>query len=148
MKTLEARFWSKVEISAGDTCWEWAGSCLKKKLPYGQFSISTRHGRKMWKAHRVSWALVFGNIPEGYLVLHRCDNPKCVRPSHLFLGTAEDNMQDMVRKKRHADISLERNPMWGKPSPNRSGNAMRGKKHSEKTKAQISFSLNRTKLGV
>lgn len=89
--TTEQRFWSKVN-KAGD-CWEWTGAIAGR---YGQFS-------NMGKipAHRFSWALHFGEIPEGLFVLHHCDNPICVRPDHLFTGTASDNMRDMIRKHGH-----------------------------------------------
>lgn len=63
---------------------------------YGAFQTATRR----WLAHRASWVLHFGEIPGGLWVLHRCDNPACVRPSHLFLGTNRDNVQDAIAKKR------------------------------------------------
>jgi len=82
-------------IVANNGCWEWTG-CLDKK-GYGQFYYKGKHRR----AHRVSWALKYGEIPPSELfACHKCDNPKCVNPDHLFLGTQSDNMKDMSRKGR------------------------------------------------
>jgi hypothetical protein len=88
----EQRFWSKVQKTRG--CWLWSGSKCEKG--YGRFAIN----RKPNLSHRVSWELSFGKIRDGLFVLHRCDNPSCVRPNHLFLGTQKDNMADMHAKKR------------------------------------------------
>ena len=86
-------FWSKVIKSAGG-CWEWTGH----KLPFGYGHICW--GQKMTLTHRLSWRLTYGEIPEGLCVLHKCDNPSCVRPDHLFLGTYLDNNRDMAAKGR------------------------------------------------
>ena len=86
------RFWAKVRKSAG--CWTWSGAC--NRAGYGQFKLS---GRQLG-AHRVAWELENGPIPEGMSVLHRCDNPPCVRHDHLFIGSAQDNMTDKARKGR------------------------------------------------
>lgn len=86
------RFWPHVAKSAG--CWEWTGS--RHRNGYGQF-----YYRGPAMAHRVSWELANGPVPDGMLVCHRCDNPPCVRPDHLFLGTQADNLVDMVSKGRH-----------------------------------------------
>lgn len=90
------RFWTKVD-KRGD-CWEWRG-CVNNK-GYGQFSTGDRAHRKLILPHRYSYELSYGTIPPGLFVLHRCDNPRCVRPDHLFLGTNLDNMADMRRKGR------------------------------------------------
>lgn len=87
----EERFWRKV--TKGDGCWEWGGST--NQHGYGQIKIAG----KPVKAHRFSWALHFGD-PGDLNVLHTCDNPPCVRPDHLLLGTHADNMADMVAKGR------------------------------------------------
>jgi hypothetical protein len=76
-------------------CWTWTASCLKSG--YGQMSIA---GRKTM-THRLSWELAHGAIPPGLQVLHRCDNRRCVRPDHLFLGTDLDNRRDAMLKNRH-----------------------------------------------
>lgn len=92
------RFWPKVAIGAPEDCWEWTAS--RDDLGYGFFRMFP--GVPMWKAHRASWAINHGPIPDGLAVLHACDNPPCVNPNpgHLFLGTLSDNTQDALAKGR------------------------------------------------
>lgn len=87
------RFWARV--SKRETCWEWTGPYDGDG--YGQFTDG--EGRNV-RAHRFSWSLANGPIPAGLKVLHRCDNPPCVNPSHLFLGTDNDNLKDAISKGR------------------------------------------------
>lgn len=95
MPMLEQRFWGFVDKS-GD-CWTWTGTTNGRNDGYGKFSVGPN---VRVYAHRFSWELHNGLIPEGMLVCHHCDNPLCVRPDHLFLGTPLDNMRDMWAKGR------------------------------------------------
>ena len=88
------RFWSKVDIGPEDHCWTWTGR--KHQQGYGWFDLDT----SMILAHRMCWVLIHGHIPNDLCCLHTCDNPSCVNPNHLWLGSHTDNMQDMLEKGR------------------------------------------------
>ncbi len=104
-KCTSDRFWSKVENSSGASCWQWLG--IVDRYGYGRFYVKGEEKRT--GAHRTAWLLCRGPVPKGMNVLHRCDNPGCVNPGHLFLGTQEDNMHDMDAKGRRGDINGEKN---------------------------------------
>jgi hypothetical protein len=90
------RFWSLVKMSqTSDGCWLWCGH-----IRDGRYGVIWRDGKNRY-AHRVAYELTHGAIPGSLRVCHRCDNPPCCRPSHLFLGTQEENIQDMRRKGRN-----------------------------------------------
>ena len=122
------RFWDKVNKT--DSCWLWTG--CKSPKGYGVFRIIGGTIR----AHRFSYLLKHGAIPDCLMVLHKCDNPACVNPDHLYLGTARENAVDM----------FERNP------PNRRGVlSKRSKLNDDKVRAIISLSrsgLSNMELGV
>jgi YesN/AraC family two-component response regulator len=102
------RFWSKVEKKGEDECWNWTGSISTSK--YGQINID----HKNYTAHRIVYELIKGEIPAGLFVCHKCDNTLCCNPFHLFLGTYQDNMDDMKRKGRQNKLSGEKHPSFGK----------------------------------
>jgi len=90
-----ARFWGYVDARGPGECWEWHGTTLT----YGHFWT----GKRIILVHRFSWELHNAQeIPDGVVVRHICDNPLCVNPAHLVLGTHADNMRDMVRRDRQA----------------------------------------------
>lgn len=90
--SISCRFWSKVNKKSINDCWIWKSYC--NKFGYGSFYIK----EQFYRAHRIAYSLKYGKIPKGIFVLHRCDNPSCVNPNHLFLGTQSDNMRDASQK--------------------------------------------------
>ena len=108
------RFWPKVMIT--DNCWEWTAS--KNPQGYGLFLFKSKY----YPAHRFMWLAFHGTLPENMCVCHHCDNPSCVNPKHLFLGTHRDNMDDMLKKNRqrngislgeaHGATSLRNEDIW------------------------------------
>lgn len=99
--SLRERFMSKVNIPSGDpdACWEWRGALMRNG--YGSIHLEGADGGTMY-AHRCAWLLVYGQIDNGVIIRHRCDNKRCVRPTHLEAGTHADNMRDMaVRDRAH-----------------------------------------------
>lgn len=103
LKTPQERFEKKFVKGGANDCWEWIGS--KDRYGYGHIQLDG------WPqlAHRISYQLYVGEIPIGLLICHHCDNPSCVRPDHLFLGTDADNTRDCISKGRLSDRSGENN---------------------------------------
>lgn len=125
--TLDRIFWTKVQIDPANNCWMWTGRVDGSHMLYGQI----KRNEKRIKAHRHAWTLANGPIPDGLFVLHRCDRPLCINPSHLFLGTQHDNLLDAASKGRLAT----QNPIyrikiaqgvkaWADAHPERAGAAM------------------------
>lgn len=87
-------------IDKSGECWIWTGS--KHHFGYGEF----RFRRKLYRAHSISYELFVGPIPQGYGVNHKCDNPACVNPAHLYAGTQKDNMQDVAKRMRNGNAKF------------------------------------------
>ena len=112
------KFWSYVEKT--DTCWNWIKA--DNGAGYGIFS---HEKNKIDRAHRIAYRETYGEIPKGMFVCHHCDNRKCVRPDHLFVGTNQDNVNDMMSKKRNSPPP----PMagWNRQTISEKGMALLGK---------------------
>lgn len=97
-RSLWDRFHDKISPEPNSGCWLWTGAV--KEYGYGVIGLGVRK-KGNGKAHRVAYELYKGEIPKGMVVCHKCDNPYCANPDHLFLGTLKDNMRDCVRKGRN-----------------------------------------------
>ncbi len=134
------RFWSKVDKN-GPVIYEELGSCwiwtAARNGPngYGAFRI----GKQKHDAHRVAYELQIGPIPEGLCVLHKCDNPPCVRGDHLFVGTRGDNNKDMHKKGRHPGVPVE----ILRKNAHRAADANRGRPQRDSVKRIISIGAKR-----
>lgn len=94
------KFWLQVDKGQPDECWLWRGEIWRG---YGRFWLD----RKRVRAHRYAYETAYGTkVPQGFYVLHSCDMPPCCNPSHLFVGTAKDNTQDMIRKGRSSVVGV------------------------------------------
>ena len=103
-QSVVERFWSKVDLpGTPEGCWIWRAGRTRKG--YGLFADTHGHSEH---AHRVAWRLEGNEIPKGGMVLHHCDNPSCVRPEHLFVGSAKDNIQDAISKGRIDPFAIAR----------------------------------------
>lgn len=94
----ETRYWSKVDKTDG--CWNWTGAVTS--AGYGSFAVITTPKPKMVSAHKVAWEWANGPVPEGLVLMHSCDNRRCVRLDHLSVGSVNDNNRDMANKGRAA----------------------------------------------
>lgn len=112
--TVVRRFFEKVRFAA-DGCWLWTGATIGPG--YAQFRRGNRNHNVFAYGHHGAWILFRGPIPEGTAVLHSCDNRLCVNPDHLFLGTQQDNVDDMIAKGRQNFSGLELAPTRYRENP-------------------------------
>ena len=107
------RFWEKVNRKSLDECWDWQASLFTGG--YGKFCLTDwqdHNIRRDYAAHRVSWVICKGPIPDDKLVLHKCDNRKCVNPRHLYLGNQSDNVSDRVYRNPGSFVANCRTSMF------------------------------------
>lgn len=104
INSVKNRFYAKVLLPNENGCMEWIGS-----LSYGYGNILGREKKKIILAHRLSYEIHYGKFDESLCVCHTCDNPRCVAPEHLFLGTKKDNSDDMFAKNRNHHLAGEEN---------------------------------------
>ena len=141
---MEQRFWAKVNKTAPDDCWEWVGARAKG---YGRFKA----GERVVQAHRVSWELANGPVPEGLILDHRCANPACVNPKHLRTVTPSQNSQHLTGARRDS-TSGARGVWWDKrdmvwiASVCLEGRIYRGGSHSTLEEAEAAAKALRAKL--
>ncbi len=95
--SISDRLWASCLKTNKKSCWNWWRKTVSKQ-GYGRINVNG----KSLSAHRLAWELTYGKIPIGLLVLHKCDNVKCINPNHLFIGTDQTNQQDKVNKQRQA----------------------------------------------
>jgi hypothetical protein len=139
------RFWAQVDKSGG--CWTWTGGLMS--AGYGNFRLAGQ----MRGAHRVAWELTNGPVPGEMWVLHTCDNPPCVNPSHLWLGTARDNNRDCLVKGRHGSVTHPESQVRGRRAAaakltERDVVAIRTRFRSGETSAALSRSFGVTRAAV
>lgn len=103
-------FWRKIDKKKEDECWIWKGAKSNQSLYTLKYYGFFKFNGITISAHRASYIMYNGNVPEGVSVLHKCDNGLCVNPHHLFLGTQEDNVKDMFNKRRNPNLKGEKNP--------------------------------------
>lgn len=103
---LASRFWEKVDKT--ENCWIWTAAVDRKG--YGKLGMRIDGKPRTVQAHRVAYQMLVGPIPDGMVLCHRCDNPPCVNPTHLFVGTIADNMRDMARKGRFSRSQAKLTP--------------------------------------
>lgn len=134
--SLADRLWAKVDKSGGpDACWLWTGH--RNQKGYGKIGAD----RKTIGAHRGAWMVTNGPIPDGLFVLHRCDNPPCCNPAHLFVGTNADNMTDMAQKGRRKGRAMgDSNGLRKHPESRAFGDRNAWAKHPERMAARRSGS--------
>lgn len=132
---LSERFWTKVSVAGDDECWNW--TACKNRRGYGM--LRRPQTRSNYLAHRLSYEMNIGPIPDGFGVLHTCDNPSCVNPRHLFIGDHSANMADMWAKGRHRRL----NPTW------LAGRHAQGEKHgsSRLTESDVVAIISRISAG-